>query len=265
MRRWCILSVAIAEATLSPHRTGRLLSALIALSGILFSFGLLLPMPEGTHRLPLFLINGLAVTVGVAGWYAPWARLRWTCYWVFVSGALGIIALSNGFGGFEPFSYAAYFTVVFVWVGIASPRWTSLLVAADRRCRLCRAAPGARPPGRGHVHGAVGAPGVAARCGVARLGGRHAASSRDHAAPGQRQRRPLAGGSHWPGSQRARRGRSSGQHRAGRLDSAGWRDRQRPAAGPGRGRPPSPSRRSRRRLAAGGAEHLRDQFSARLD
>ncbi len=122
------MSVAIAEATLSPRRTGRLLSALIALSGILFSFGLLLPMPEGTHRLPLLLINGLAVTVGVAGWYAPWARLRWTCYWVFVSGALGIIALSNGFGGFEPFSYAAYFTVVFVWVGIASPRWTSLLV-----------------------------------------------------------------------------------------------------------------------------------------
>jgi diguanylate cyclase (GGDEF)-like protein len=122
------MSVAIAEATLSPRRTGRLLAALIALSGILFSFGLLAPMPAGTHRLPLFVINLVAVALGVAGWFAPWARLRWACFWVFVSGALAVIALSNGLGGFEPFSYAAYFTVVFVWVGIASPRWTSLLV-----------------------------------------------------------------------------------------------------------------------------------------
>jgi hypothetical protein len=39
-----------------------------------------------------------------------------------------MISVANVAGGFDPYSFAAYFTVVFVWIGVSRPRWTSLLV-----------------------------------------------------------------------------------------------------------------------------------------
>lgn len=122
------MSVGAPEATLSPRLAGRLLAVLVAMSGLLFSLGMLAPMPAGVHRLPLFVVNAVAVALSVAVWFAPWVRRRWLCFWVFVPSTLAIISVSNFVGGFEPYSFAVYFTVVFVWVGIASPRWTSLLI-----------------------------------------------------------------------------------------------------------------------------------------
>lgn len=49
--------------------------------------------------------------------------------WTLVPAALVLIAAANIVGGLDPFSYGVTFALVFVWVGLSQPPWTSLRFA----------------------------------------------------------------------------------------------------------------------------------------
>lgn len=82
----------------------------------------------GSGHLDLAVLNtvGLvAVALGLVCLRVPWERLHPRTPIVLAPVAFALISLSNLFGGVSSFSYAVYFVVVFVWVGIAQPPGTS--------------------------------------------------------------------------------------------------------------------------------------------
>jgi diguanylate cyclase (GGDEF)-like protein len=70
-----------------------------------------------------------AVLVGAVAWLLPWHRWPASASLVLAPIALVIVAYGNRHATAEPFDYAVYFVVIHVWVGLAHPRRTSLLLA----------------------------------------------------------------------------------------------------------------------------------------
>jgi signal transduction histidine kinase len=107
------------------HQGGRLLLA----AGLFTLVNNYLP---GSDHLDIAVLNTVAVTTIVLGAVAlrvPWDRLPRRAPLALVFVAFGLIAVSNLFGGVSTFSYAVYFVVVFVWVGLAQPPGTSFALA----------------------------------------------------------------------------------------------------------------------------------------
>ena len=100
---------------------GRLLLA----AGLLTLVNNYLP---GSGHLDLVVLNTVgvaAVLLGLLCLRVPWERLPARAPLVLAPVAFALISLSNLYGGVSAFSYAVYFVVVFVWVGIAQPPGTS--------------------------------------------------------------------------------------------------------------------------------------------
>jgi signal transduction histidine kinase len=107
---------------------GRLAAVFYVGSGALGLITLPLPAPA-SNRLVTTLVSVVALAIGVAVWLAPWARWpRRAMLWV-VPPAFALIALANVFGGSDLRAYGVYFVVAFVWIGLAQPPRTALLVA----------------------------------------------------------------------------------------------------------------------------------------
>ncbi|HVM27769.1 MAG TPA: ATP-binding protein [Mycobacteriales bacterium] len=86
----------------------------------------------GSEHLDIAVLNAVALTtlaLGVVSLRLPWDRLSPRAPLALVLVAFALIAVSNLFGGVSSFSYAVYFVVVFVWVGLAQPPGTSLALA----------------------------------------------------------------------------------------------------------------------------------------
>jgi signal transduction histidine kinase len=82
----------------------------------------------GSGHLDLAVLNTVgvvAVLLGLVCLRVPWERLPLRAPLVMAPVAFALISLSNLYGGVSSFSYAVYFVVVFVWVGIAQPPGTS--------------------------------------------------------------------------------------------------------------------------------------------
>jgi signal transduction histidine kinase len=110
--------------------TARLAAFLFVGSGLLLLINVPLPGPEDLNRVGELVVGLVAVGIGVACWRIHWERydLRWQL--ILVPPALLLIALGNSFGGSNPpYAYGVFFVVVFVWIGLSFPRWTSLAVA----------------------------------------------------------------------------------------------------------------------------------------
>jgi signal transduction histidine kinase len=109
----------------SGQQGGRLLVA----AGALTLINDYLPGAEHLDVPVLDAIGAVAVTLGVIALYLPWGRWPVRAPLVLAFIAFGLIALSNMYGGVSAFSYAIYFVVVFVWVGIGQPPHTSYWLA----------------------------------------------------------------------------------------------------------------------------------------
>jgi signal transduction histidine kinase len=82
----------------------------------------------GSGHLDVAVLNAVGlvtVALGLVCLRVPWERLPQRAPLAMAPVAFALISLSNLYGGVSSFSYAVYFVVVFVWVGIAQPPGTS--------------------------------------------------------------------------------------------------------------------------------------------
>lgn len=109
---------------------GRLGGALLVCAGLVTLVNDYLP---GSELLDVPLLNTVAlvaIAAGLLAYVAPWARWHPRASLLLAPVGFGLIAVSNRYGGVSSYSYAVYFVVIFVWVGIAHPPGTSALLAA---------------------------------------------------------------------------------------------------------------------------------------
>lgn len=86
----------------------------------------------GSEHLDLAVLNGvglLACVVGAVCLVVPWDRLHVRAPLVVLVVALAMLSAGSLYGNVSAYSYAVYYVVVFVWVGIAQPPRTSLWVS----------------------------------------------------------------------------------------------------------------------------------------
>ena len=77
----------------------------------------------------LNLVAALAPLPGAVCLVVPWERLPLRAQLVVVLAAFVMLATGSHYGDVSAYSYAVYYVVVFVWVGIAQPPRTSLWLA----------------------------------------------------------------------------------------------------------------------------------------
>ena len=77
----------------------------------------------------LNLVAVLALLLGAVCLVVPWERLPLRAQLVVVLAAFVLLVAGTRYGDVSPYSYATYYVVVFVWVGIAQPPGTSLWIA----------------------------------------------------------------------------------------------------------------------------------------
>lgn len=110
---------------------GILAGQLLIAGGLLTLLNVLLPSNAAVHAWLLWTVGAGAVLIGALSLRVPWRRLPPRAPIVLALLAFGLISVSNAYGGgINPFSYAIFYVVVFVWAGIAQPPGTSLLLAA---------------------------------------------------------------------------------------------------------------------------------------
>jgi signal transduction histidine kinase len=107
---------------------GRLAALFFAGAGALGLVTLPLPAP-GSNAAAMAAVYAVALAVGVAVWFAPWGRWPRRASLVILPPAFALIAVGNTFGGEDVHTYAVFFVVAFVWIGMAHPPRASAAVA----------------------------------------------------------------------------------------------------------------------------------------
>ncbi|MCA1711041.1 MAG: PAS domain-containing sensor histidine kinase [Actinobacteria bacterium] len=109
--------------------SGKQASRLLLAAGALTLVNNYLPGAEHLNIAVLNTIGLVTVALGAGGLLVPWARLPVRAPLLLALVAFALIALADRYGGVSAFSYAVYFVVVFVWVGIGQPPRTSYWLA----------------------------------------------------------------------------------------------------------------------------------------
>jgi signal transduction histidine kinase len=107
---------------------GRLAALFFAGAGVLGLVTLPLPAP-GSNPATTAAVYAVALALGIAIWFAPWDRWPRRASLVIVPPAFALIAVGNTFGGEDVHTYAVFFVVAFVWIGMAHPPGTSAALA----------------------------------------------------------------------------------------------------------------------------------------
>ncbi len=111
--------------TLDTRTVARISAALyIACGGLVAVAVPVLPVTPEAHRLGALGVALVATGIGLVVWHLPWSRWgrRSTLWLVPIAGA--VIAAFN-LTAVDPLLYPIFFLVVFVWIGLAHPPWTS--------------------------------------------------------------------------------------------------------------------------------------------
>ena len=101
---------------------------LFALSGIVTLANLFVPSELERDMKVMAAVGGFAVGLGVVCWFLPWHRWPRRATLPLVVVAFCLIA-AGGVASHRPWTYAIYWVVVFVWLGVAHKRWTALAFA----------------------------------------------------------------------------------------------------------------------------------------
>ncbi|MEY2420323.1 MAG: diguanylate cyclase [Acidimicrobiaceae bacterium] len=104
-------------------------AALFVLAGTVGLVNVTLPGPTGYNRPLVSLLNIVAIAAGLIAWFAPWSRWPTRATIVLVPVALGLVCLSDAYGGTPAPVYGVYFVVVFAWVGMWHPPGTAVRLA----------------------------------------------------------------------------------------------------------------------------------------
>ena len=113
----------------TSSNSGRLAGLLLMAAGVFTLVNNYLP---GSEYLDVGVLNAVgivAVALGAVAYQLPWPRWHPRLSLVLGLAGFALIAVSNQFGGVSAYSYAVYFVLVFVWVGVAHPPRTSWLLA----------------------------------------------------------------------------------------------------------------------------------------
>ncbi len=108
---------------------GRLAAKLFWAAGALTIVNNNIPPVEHLNLPVLYGVGFSALLVGTACWLAPWRRLPSLVALALGPLALAHIGVGNLFGGVSAYSFAVYFVVVFVYIGMTQPPLVSLLLA----------------------------------------------------------------------------------------------------------------------------------------
>ena len=120
--------LAMLASVRDRQRGIRQVAVFFALGG-LFSF-IANRVPGTPHAgLAADLIALADVLVAVLAWFAPWDRWPDRATLLLVGFALALIGIPTYLGMAPSYSYSACFVVVFVWVGMTQPPFTSLWIA----------------------------------------------------------------------------------------------------------------------------------------
>lgn len=117
------------EHTLGNRLVGRLAGVLFVAAGAITVVTLPLPAPAGMNRAAVGAVGAAAIGIGGWAWRAPWDRWRRSASLWLVPIALALISFGNAQQTTIPYTDAVFFVIVFVWLGLAHPRWTSAAVA----------------------------------------------------------------------------------------------------------------------------------------
>ena len=113
-----------------PPSTGARQAAwLFVAAGTLTSILSYVPSEVRVSRAVATTLGLAAVLVGIVVWVLPWHRWHPRATLLLVPVAFGLIVIGNRFGTTSPYTYGVFYVVVFCWIGLAHPRWTSLRVA----------------------------------------------------------------------------------------------------------------------------------------
>jgi diguanylate cyclase (GGDEF)-like protein/PAS domain S-box-containing protein len=123
------IDAAAEDGAHSRQLVGQMAAALFVACGLITAVSPLLPAPPGMDKLVVVLIGVVAAFAGLVVWFLPWDRWPRSRSIGLAPLALTLIAVHNHFGGADPYRYGLFFVVAFVWLGIAHPPRTSLLVA----------------------------------------------------------------------------------------------------------------------------------------
>lgn len=88
------------------------------------------PMGAESHGLALGSVGVAAFLIGVCALAVPWGR--WparTSLVTLIPPAFVLIVIANAYGHASPYTYALYYILVFVWIGLTQPRLTALALA----------------------------------------------------------------------------------------------------------------------------------------
>lgn len=116
-----------------PRSRARLIGRIAAVfylgSGLLTIVTAPLPTTGHPNVAALIVVGIVAVVVGTVSWFLPWDRwsVRATLWLVPI--ALVLIGVGNVVGDGDPYTYGIFFVLVFVWLGVGHPQWTSAAFA----------------------------------------------------------------------------------------------------------------------------------------
>ena len=111
------------------HRSGLSGAVLFTIGGLIVALeGLTIPGRSAAVMWSVFVIGLLAVVLGVGYLFVPWRRLPRRVQLVIAIPALGFIGMGNWLDP-NPYLAVVFFFVVSMWVGIAQPRGTTLVLS----------------------------------------------------------------------------------------------------------------------------------------
>ncbi|MEY2446852.1 MAG: hypothetical protein QOH79_328 [Acidimicrobiaceae bacterium] len=119
----------VGAARVRFRSAGGQAGALFVLAGTVGLINVSLPGPTSYNRPLVSAINAVAVLAGLLAWFAPWSRWSPRTTLVLVPVGLGLVCISDAYGGTPAAVYGVYFVVVFAWVGMWHPPSTSIRLA----------------------------------------------------------------------------------------------------------------------------------------